>query len=103
MDSQDSAPDRQTAKSERIGLRTTADLKATLERAADLEGESLSSFVLTAALREARHVLATQETLILRGKDRDRFFELLDNPPPAPETLRDALREYRRRVSHDDA
>jgi len=36
-------------------------------------------------------------TAPLSDRDRDRFLELLDNPPPANESLRKALAKHRRR------
>jgi uncharacterized protein (DUF1778 family) len=45
------------ARSERLELRMRADEKATLERAAALGGEDVSSFVRRTALTEARLLL----------------------------------------------
>ena len=86
-------------KNERIGLRLASNLKDMLKHAAELTGDTLSGFVLASAIEQARKVIAGEEVLVLRGRDRERFFELLDNPPPANASLRKARRAYRAAVA----
>ncbi|MFO1429053.1 MAG: DUF1778 domain-containing protein [Candidatus Competibacteraceae bacterium] len=86
---------KEGTRNERIGLRLASHLEDMLEHAADLTGDSLSGFVLASTLEQARKVIAWEEALVLGGRDRERFFELLDNPPPANASLRKALRAYR--------
>ena len=69
----------------RLEARLPADVHALLKRAADLQGRSLTDFVVPAA-REAA-VRAIQEDGIVRlaVEDQTRFVEALMQPPaPAP-------------------
>lgn len=70
-----------TEKIDRIDLRITKDQKEVLARAAGLSGLSLSSFMLTKALDEARKIVSKSDTIVLTDRDRDLFYSLLKNPP----------------------
>ena len=82
----------------RLNLRLTTDAKATLERAAAAQHQNLSEFCLGAALDKARDVLRPDGTLILSAAERQRFVEILMNPPEPNERLMRGVEEYRRRV-----
>ena len=50
---------------ERISLRTTTEVKQTIERAAALSGISVSAFVLEHAYQSARRVILEQQQIQL--------------------------------------
>ncbi|HQV80079.1 MAG TPA: DUF1778 domain-containing protein [Agitococcus sp.] len=50
---------------ERISLRTTTEVKQTIERAAALSGISVSAFVLEHAYQAARRVILEQQQIQL--------------------------------------
>lgn len=76
-------------RASRIEARIAPDVLAVIKQAAELEGRSVSDFVVSAA-REAAH-RAIEEVGIIRlsAEDQKRFVDLLLNPPePAPALLR---------------
>lgn len=85
---------RRTA-TERIELRTTAEAKELLQRAASREQTDLTSFVLRHALPAAEEVLAREERIILSQRDAEFLLDLLDNPPPLSPALIEGVRRLR--------
>jgi len=78
-------------KQKRIDLRVTEEQKELLERAANLKGVSLSSYLLSNSLTMARMDLEQHHKLILADCDRDLFLDLINNPPEANEALLKAM------------
>jgi uncharacterized protein (DUF1778 family) len=66
------------SKEQRIDLRTTAQVKETLERAAKLSGATLSAFMLEASYEKARNLIKENEVILLTNKERDRIMSLLN-------------------------
>lgn len=81
---------RQENRSERIQARSTKRIKDKLERAAALQGVSLSDFLISAGLEQANKTLQTDEQLELSAHDSRAFAEALLNPPAPNEALRAA-------------
>ena len=79
---------------ERMDFRLNPDHKALIERAAAYSGETVTGFAVSTLVREARRVLEEHETTTLSDRDRDRFVDLLDHPPPPIEALRRAARRH---------
>jgi uncharacterized protein (DUF1778 family) len=75
-------------RSERIDLRTNSEVKALIERAAQLRNTTLSSYLLDSALQKAKEDLQETETILLREADRDLFFLALMSPPSPNAALR---------------
>jgi uncharacterized protein (DUF1778 family) len=71
----------------RVELRLLPEDKAVLARAAALERLDLTSFILRAALPQAKATIAEAETLKLSERDSLRVLDLLENPPALPERL----------------
>ena len=86
------------SKSERINLRLDPSAKSRLERAAVFEGKTVSGFVLASALASADRAIREHETMVLGERDAQGFFDAIVHPPELGETLRNAAKEYRRRV-----
>ena len=83
-------------RSERIEARTTADTLAIVRRAAEIQGRSVSDFVVAAAEQAARKTLEDAHVIRLAAEDQVRFVEALLNPAPiAPAMLR-AFEHHRR-------
>jgi uncharacterized protein (DUF1778 family) len=71
-----------TARAERINMRTTQHEKSLLVKAAKIAGFStLTNFILLIAKREAEHILENNNRSVLSGKDQAIIMELLQNPP----------------------
>ena len=90
-------PDIQT-RTERIEARTTPDTLAMVRRAAELQGRSLSDFVVSAAEQAARKALEDAHVIRLAAEDQVRFVEALLNPAqPNPAMVR--AFDHRRRLT----
>ena len=83
------------AKRERLVARTTPEVKAIIQRAADLEGRSLTDFLASSALAAAQESIQTREVIRLSARDSAILIEALLNPPEPNEALRDAARRHR--------
>lgn len=85
-------------RSERIEARTTPDTLAIVRRAAEIQGRSISEFVVSAAEQAARRAIEDEQIIRLSAAEQVRFVEaLLNPPPPAPAMLR-ALEHHRRLI-----
>ena len=80
------------AKTERIEVRLSTEHKALIEHAARLRGQSLSAFVVSEALEQARRV----ELTVLTRRDWEQFLQIMDReeePAPALVTAAQKTRE----------
>ena len=71
-------------KSERLEARVTPEAKALFERAARIEGRSVTEFVVNSVLEAARRTVRENELTELTRRDRMAFVEALLGPAPAP-------------------
>jgi uncharacterized protein (DUF1778 family) len=83
------------ALSERINLRTNAETKSLLARAASFRGLSLSNFLLEAAQRMAQEVLKGQEQILLSQRDWERFVLILDDDSAPNAKLQKAMSKFK--------
>ncbi len=81
--------------SERINLRTSAETKNLLARAASLRGMSLSNFLLEAAQQLAQEVVKEHEQILLSPKDWKRFALILDDDSPPNAKLQKAMTKFK--------
>jgi len=86
-------------KEERLDLRLRAEDKQLLEKAAEIQGLSLSSYVITRSLSAAREDSAPYKTYALSDKDFALFTRLLENPPAPNARLKKAVKRYHRVVA----
>jgi uncharacterized protein (DUF1778 family) len=75
-------------ESSRINLRTSADTKAMIERAAALMGTTVSGFMLQNAYEAARRVVSDYDTLMLTQRDFEAFAATMEKPPKPKAALR---------------
>lgn len=75
-------------KEKRIEFRLPDDAKKTIEDAARLSNISLSSYILSVVLKQAKLDLEQNEVISLNNKDRDLLMKTLANPPKPNEALR---------------
>jgi len=64
----------------RLEVRVTPEQEALIRQAADLEHETVTSFVLGTATERARRVLKAHSTVTLSNDAFDRFYAALDRP-----------------------
>jgi len=83
-----------THKVERLEARVNAETKALCQEAANLEGRSLTDFIVASAVESARRVIRERELIDLSRRDRKAFVASLLNPPLPNQRLRDAARYY---------
>ena len=70
-----------STRAERIEIRATAELKASLEKAAQLQNQSLSAFVVNASREAATRVLGDQTRFPLTASQMKSLNQALDAPP----------------------
>jgi uncharacterized protein (DUF1778 family) len=82
----------------RIEARIAPDALAVVKRAAEIQGRSISDFVVAAA-EEAAHRAIEQTSIIrLSVEDQRRFVELLLNPPPLTPAMKRARKAHARLI-----
>jgi len=84
-------PHAALSDSARINLRTSAEAKALIERAAALMGTTVSGFMLQNAYEAARRIVADHDTLLLSQQAFDAFVASCETPPEPNEALKKLL------------
>ena len=69
-----------------------------IQRAADLEGRTMTDFVLRSAQAAAERTLQDHAMLILIARETESFVDALLNPAEPGPTLRAAARLYKKNV-----
>lgn len=83
-------------KTERVSFRTTPAVKARIEEAAALYGTGITQFLENCALEKALEALTRENKIVLGGRARTAFLYLLDNPREPTETMKEALKKFRK-------
>lgn len=78
------------AKAKRLEARLTSTQRRQIEHAAELAGESVSSFVVLAALDRADIVVRDMTSTVVPAAYFDQLLASLDEPDEAPRLLRAA-------------
>jgi uncharacterized protein (DUF1778 family) len=89
---------RGRTRAERLEARVTAEQKSLIERAAALQGRTVTDFVLTSVQDAARRAIEEHNQLALSVRDSEAFVDALLNPKPINNRLRDTVRRYRERT-----
>jgi uncharacterized protein (DUF1778 family) len=84
------------SKHQRLEARITPEQKELLQRAAALEGTSLTDFVVRSAQRAAEQSIRDHAVLALTAHESQLFVEALLIPPAPNGALRAAADHYRR-------
>jgi uncharacterized protein (DUF1778 family) len=85
----------------RLEARLPIDVHATLKRAAQLQGRTLTDFVVGAAHEAALRAIEEIEVIRISAEDQKRFAEALLDPPEPNAALRRAFEHHRRLVGHE--
>ena len=75
-------------KDSRVDFRVSDVQKSLLERAAEINHLSLSSYILSSSIKQAELDIDENEMLILSNRDRELVMSALENPPEPNEALR---------------
>ena len=81
-------------KDEQINLSLKHEVKLLLGRAASLEGQTVSKFVLNSALIRAKKAISEHEVIHLDAQDSEAFFNALAAPVQFNQKLAAALKEH---------
>ncbi|MCW6512967.1 type II toxin-antitoxin system TacA family antitoxin [Lichenifustis flavocetrariae] len=88
----------EAARTTRIEARIAPDALAIVKRAAELQGRSVSDFVVAAAQDAAHRTIEETQVIRLSVEDQRRFAEAIINPPASNEALRLAARLHTEHV-----
>ncbi len=86
-------------RSERMEARITQAQKALIKKAAELQGRTLSDFIVQAASEAAIHIVQEHQVITLTTREQAVFVKALLNPPAPGSRLRSAARRHRKLMS----
>ncbi len=78
----------------RLEARISVALHATLKRAAEIQGRTVSDFVIAAVQEAAQRALEEAEVIRLSLADQQRFAEAILSPPEPSPALRRAMSRH---------
>lgn len=88
-----------TNSTARLEARIPSDLHALLKRAAEIQGRTMTDFVVSAAQDAARRAIDQAEVIRLSIADQECFAQALLSPPKPVPALRRAFARRRKLVS----
>lgn len=83
----------------RLEARISPETKALLQKAADLEGRTLTDFVIASVQREAYRVIEQHQRLKLNIEGSEAFADALINPPEPNHSLKVAALRHQQVMS----
>jgi len=91
----DKDPARKGIRDERLEARVTKEQKALFVRAAELQGRSLTDFLVASAQEAAMKAVRKHGAMRLSERERQAFVSALHNPPSPARALENAGKRYR--------
>ena len=85
-------------RSARIEARISPEALAMVRRAAEIEGRSVSDFVVSAAQETAKRTIEEATIIQLSLEDQERMANAIIDPPEPTDALRMAFEAYKRMV-----
>jgi uncharacterized protein (DUF1778 family) len=85
--------------SARLEARISQETKDLVQKAADLEGRTLTDFIIASVQSEAHKVIEKYQTLKLSIEDSEAFSNAILNPPKPNEALKSAALRYKQVIS----
>jgi uncharacterized protein (DUF1778 family) len=82
----------------RFDARIPTSVYNTIRRACEIQGRSMSDFVIDAAREKAEEAIATHDVIRLSLEDQTRFAEMLRNPPPLNAAMNRAAEDHQRLI-----
>ena len=89
---------QESARTARIEARIAPETLAIVKRAAEIQGRSVSDFVVSAAQQAAYRTIEETQIIRLSVEDQRAFAEAILDPPEATPALKRAAARYRRLV-----
>ena len=90
---------QESTRTSRVEARIAPDALAVVRRAAELQGRSISDFLVAAALKDAHQTIEDAQIIRLSVDDQQRFADLLLNPPPLAPAMQRALAARKRLIA----
>ncbi len=87
-------------RAERLEARISRKQKELFQRAADLQGRTLTDFMISSLQEAATRTVQDHEIMALSTRDREAFVATLLAPPEPGDRLKDAARRYQERMGH---
>lgn len=88
-------PPLKNPRTARLEARITREALSVVRRAAEIQGRSVSDFVVAAAQEAAEKAVTELEVIRLSRAAQDKFIDLLLNPPPPTPALKKAFARHR--------
>lgn len=82
-------------RGERLEARITTDQKVLIQRAAELEGRSVTDYVVSSVQDAAKRTVEAHDVMVLSAAQSRAFVDALLDPPPVSERLLDSVRRHR--------
>lgn len=89
---------QRSSRSARIEARIAPEALLVVKRAAQMQGRSISDFVVAAAQEAASRMIEEASLVRLSMEDQRRFVELLLDPPPLAPALKRARQAHTRLI-----
>jgi uncharacterized protein (DUF1778 family) len=83
----------------RVEARISPDALAVVKRAAEIQGRSVSDFVVAAAQEAAHRTIEETQIIRVSVEDQRALAEAILNPPPLAPAMERAIERYRKIVT----
>jgi uncharacterized protein (DUF1778 family) len=90
---------QRASRTARVEARIAPDALRIVKRAAELQGRSVSDFVVAAAQEAAHRTIEEARTIRLSIEDQRRFVELILKPPALAPALKRAKKAHARLIA----
>ncbi len=90
--------ENEAPRTARIEARIAPEALAVIKRAAEMQGRSVSDFVVSAAYDVAKRSIEEAQLLRLSMEDQRAFAQAIIEPPPPGDGLTKAARAYRKLI-----
>jgi uncharacterized protein (DUF1778 family) len=87
-----------STRTARVEARIAPEALAIVRRAAEIQGRSISDFLVAAALKDAHQTIEDTQIIRLSVDDQHRFADLLLNPPQLAPAMKRALKARRQLI-----
>ena len=88
-----------TSTTARLAARISNDLHALLKSAAEIQGRTMTDFVVSAVQDAAQHAIEQAEVMRLSVADQACFVEVMLSPPTPSAALKRAVAQRRKLLS----
>lgn len=85
------------SQSARLDFRIAPEHKALIERAANVEGQTVSNFAIATLVRAAQEAIQRGSLTTLSARDSETFLRMLDSDAGPNAALKSAAKRYKER------